>query len=158
MTISRQGFGIEELDRELGGGLLPGTLTVVAGATGIGKTQLGLRWANAGAMAEGSRGIVCDLTSRGDSQNHAAYARAQFGWELHPYPLSTAPSFEHVWDWTRPLGAYFHPIERSGRRREPSGCRPRRLARVEGGAGKDLAVLGRLFLSALRPWREKGRF
>jgi KaiC/GvpD/RAD55 family RecA-like ATPase len=116
MMVSRQGFGIEELDRELGGGLLPGTLTVVAGATGIGKTQLGLRWANAGAMSEGSRGVICDLTSRGDSQHHAAYARAHFGWELHPYPLSTAPSFEHVWDLTPSLEAYFHPIERSGRR------------------------------------------
>ena len=40
------------MDRELGGGLLPGTLTVVAGATGIGKTQLGLRWAEAG-VADG---------------------------------------------------------------------------------------------------------
>ena len=35
----------------LGGGLLPGTLTVVAGATGVGKTQLGLHWANAGLGA-----------------------------------------------------------------------------------------------------------
>ena len=35
--------GIPELDERLGGGLLRGTLTVVMGATGIGKTQLGLR-------------------------------------------------------------------------------------------------------------------
>ena len=33
MTTARQGFGIDALDRLLGGGLLPGTLTVVAGAT-----------------------------------------------------------------------------------------------------------------------------
>jgi hypothetical protein len=32
-------FGIETLDKMLGGGLLPGTLTVVYGATGIGKTH-----------------------------------------------------------------------------------------------------------------------
>ena len=49
MTSVRQHFGIEELDRDLGGGLIPGTLTVVAGATGVGKTQLGLHWANAGS-------------------------------------------------------------------------------------------------------------
>src|SRR5262245_4084682 len=73
MTIARQGFGIAELDRHLGGGLLPGTLTVLAGATGAGKTQLGLRWANEGLAAEGHRGILCDLTSRGDAQNHAGY-------------------------------------------------------------------------------------
>src|SRR5207248_2751266 len=47
MSIARHTFGWEQLDRDLGGGLLPGTLTVVAGATGVGKTQLGLRWAHA---------------------------------------------------------------------------------------------------------------
>jgi KaiC/GvpD/RAD55 family RecA-like ATPase len=124
MSIARQGFGIEEMDRELGGGLLPGTLTVVAGATGIGKTQLGLRWAEAGLRVEGSRGLVCDLTSRGDSQNHIVYARNQFDWELQPYPLTSAPSFEHAWDESRPLGAYFHPIERAGRRVSRSDLDP----------------------------------
>lgn len=116
MTRSRLEFGIEALDRELGGGLLPGALTVVAGATGIGKTQLGLRWANAGLRAEGTRGVICDLTSRGDSQNHKSYALNHFGWSLENYPLAATPAFEGVWDWTHPLPAYFHPIERSGRR------------------------------------------
>ena len=54
----RQQFQIEGLDEMLGGGLLPGTLTVIAGATGAGKTQLGLRWANAGLSAEGHRGVI----------------------------------------------------------------------------------------------------
>src|SRR5271157_1238410 len=107
MSIARQGFDIEAMDRELGGGLLPGTLTVVAGATGTGKTQLGLRWAEAGLRTEGSRGLICDLTSRGDSQNHIVYARNQLGWELQPYPFTPSPSFEHAWDESRPLGAYF---------------------------------------------------
>jgi KaiC/GvpD/RAD55 family RecA-like ATPase len=124
MIIARQGFGIEDLDRELGGGLLPGTLTVVAGATGIGKTQLGLRWAESGSRAEGSRGVICDLTSRGDSQNHHMYACMQFGWDLQSYPLAHSPSFEHVWDWSRQLGAYFHPIERAGRRVSRSDLDP----------------------------------
>ena len=56
MVNARQGFGIEKLDRELGGGLLPGTLTVVAGATGIGKTQLGLKWADAPVPRRKARG------------------------------------------------------------------------------------------------------
>ena len=86
MSTGRQSFGIEELDRSLGGGLLPGTLTVVAGATGAGKTQLGLRWADAGLRAEGHRGVLCDLTSRGDSQNHAPYASRLFGWSLARLP------------------------------------------------------------------------
>ena len=101
MPTTRQFFGIEELDRNLGGGLLPGTLTVVAGATGVGKTQLGLQWANAGIDAEGSRGVVCDLTSRGDSQNHAAYASNLFQWELSEYPLTITPDFDRAWDFAR---------------------------------------------------------
>ena len=116
MLTGRQEFGIGELDRRLGGGLLAGTLTVVAGATGTGKTQLGLRWADAGLRAEGHRGVLCDLTSRGDSQNHVAYASRLFGWPLLDYPISLTPDFEHVWDFSRALGDFFHPVDRAGRR------------------------------------------
>jgi KaiC/GvpD/RAD55 family RecA-like ATPase len=116
MSLARHAFGWEELDRELGGGLLPGTLTVVAGATGVGKTQLGLRWAHAGLQGEGRRGIVCDLTSRGDSQNHAEYAARLFDWDLDEYPLTHQPDFGRAWDFSRPIGDYFHPIDRTGRR------------------------------------------
>jgi KaiC/GvpD/RAD55 family RecA-like ATPase len=116
MTLARQAFGIEELDRDLGGGLFPGTLTVVAGATGAGKTQLGLRWANAGLSAEGRRGVLCDLTSRGDSQNHADYASRLFGWNLSEYPLTSAVDFERAWDFARSIGDYFRPVARQGRR------------------------------------------
>jgi KaiC/GvpD/RAD55 family RecA-like ATPase len=116
MTLARQAFGIEKLDRELGGGLLPGSLTVVAGATGAGKTQLGLRWANGGLSTEGHRGVVCDLTSRGDSQNHADYASRLFGWNLSQYPLASAVDFERVWDFKRSIGDYFRPVARQGRR------------------------------------------
>src|SRR5439155_19992380 len=42
---SRVSTGVERLDAMVGGGLLPGTLTVVYGATGIGKTHLGLVFA-----------------------------------------------------------------------------------------------------------------
>ena len=60
--------------------------------------------------------MICDLTSRGDSQNHLMYARSQFQWELEPYPLIPNPSFEAAWDRTGTLGSYFHPIDRAGRR------------------------------------------
>src|SRR5258708_5726165 len=103
MMTSRQKFGIEALDRLLGGGLLPGTLTVLAGATGAGKTQLGLRWADAGLKADGQRGVICDLTSRGDAQNHSGYARAQFGWKIEPYPADVPLDLESVWDFTRAI-------------------------------------------------------
>src|SRR5438270_7967087 len=97
MATARQKFGIEGLDGLLGGGLIPGTLTVLAGATGAGKTQLGLRWADAGRNAEGRRGVVCDLTSRGDAQNHAAYARDLFGWDLRPYSIEALLELDAFW-------------------------------------------------------------
>lgn len=100
----------------MGGGLLPGTLTVLAGTTGIGKTQLGLKWAHEGRAGEGKRGVLCDLTSRGDSQNHAEYASRLFDWDLNDYPLTMTPDFSHAWDFARSIGDYFHPIDRVGRR------------------------------------------
>jgi KaiC/GvpD/RAD55 family RecA-like ATPase len=116
MLRRRQGFGIEGLDAMLGGGLLPGSLTVLAGSTGAGKTQLGLRWANEGSSAEGHRGVVCDLTSRGDSQNHAAYAREQFDWNLTTFPIEQPIDLDKIWKSTEPLGDYLHPFTRTGRR------------------------------------------
>jgi KaiC/GvpD/RAD55 family RecA-like ATPase len=116
MTQIRQGFGIEGLDDLLGGGLLPGTLTVLAGATGVGKTQLGLRWADRGGPIEGHRGIVCDLTSRGDAQNHNAYAREQFGWSLADFPIDRPIDLAAVWDFAETWGDYLHPFQHAGRR------------------------------------------
>jgi KaiC/GvpD/RAD55 family RecA-like ATPase len=116
MTGQRLGFGIDALDGLLGGGLLPGTLTVIAGATGVGKTQLGLKWADQGLRPEGRRGILCDLTSRGDAQNHSGYARDQFGWEISAYPSDANLDLGSVWDFGLPIGDYFHPFSRAGRR------------------------------------------
>ncbi len=75
----------------LGGGLLPGTLAVVYGATGIGKTHLGLTFANHGGVAEGARGIVLDMNGRGDSQQHDEYAARLFGWSLMPWTHTVTP-------------------------------------------------------------------
>ena len=47
---------------------------MLIGATGVGKTQLGIRFLQSGTDAEGSFGAVVDLSSRGDSQNHSGYA------------------------------------------------------------------------------------
>ena len=91
--------GLDFLDEMLGGGLQPGTLAVVRGATGAGKTQLGLAFLNAGAAAEGHRGVIMDLASRGDSQQHAQYASRQFGWQLADGEADAS----HTWgdDFTR---------------------------------------------------------
>lgn len=108
--------GIPELDALLGGGLIPGTLTVVLGATGIGKTQLGLQFAEAGARQEAERGVFFDMTSRGDSQNHRDYAERLFQWKLREFPVEA--KFDPDGVWNRETARYdsVHLFQRSGRR------------------------------------------
>jgi RecA/RadA recombinase len=93
-VIERVGTGLPKLDLMLGGGLLPGTLTVVYGATGIGKTHLGLTFANHGRAADGARGIVLDMNGRGDSQQHDEYAGRLFAWPLLPWTHTVTPMAE----------------------------------------------------------------
>ena len=88
---SRASTGLGRLDGMLGGGLLPGTLTVVYGATGIGKTHLGLTFASLGRVADGRRGIIFDMNARGDSQQHHAYAERLFGWPLARWTHAVTP-------------------------------------------------------------------
>ena len=91
-------------------------LTVVMGATGIGKTQLGLHFANAGRQQEGEHGILFDMTSRGDSQNHADYAARLFDWPLSERQISERPHPSDVWDRDLARRDYLHIFRRSGRR------------------------------------------
>jgi KaiC/GvpD/RAD55 family RecA-like ATPase len=88
---TRVSTGSSRLDEMLGGGLLPGTLTVVYGATGIGKTHLGLGFCDHGARADGHRGIVFDMNARGDCQQHHAYAARLYGWDLKRWTHSVLP-------------------------------------------------------------------
>lgn len=88
---TRVSTGSPTLDEMLGGGLLPGTLTVIYGATGIGKTHLGLSFCDHGARADGARGIVFDMNARGDSQQHHAYAARLHGWDLKRWTHTVLP-------------------------------------------------------------------
>ena len=45
-TLSRMPSGFEELDRVLGGGIVPGSLVLIGGEPGIGKSTLLLQVAN----------------------------------------------------------------------------------------------------------------
>lgn len=112
----RLAFGIPELDQHLGGGLLPGTLTVLAGAAGIGKTQLGLHFAEAGGAQEGRRGIVFDMTARGDSQSHEEYAERLFAWRMQAMDTGRPRDATALWDHGHAIGDYLEIFERSGRR------------------------------------------
>ncbi|MHB8902715.1 MAG: RAD55 family ATPase, partial [Thermoguttaceae bacterium] len=113
---SRLSTGIEPLDKRLGGGLLPGTLTVLVGSTGIGKTQLGLQFAQAGIAQEGTPGILFDMSSRGDSQHHAEYAARIFGRQLDPIVPRDRIELDGFFDPDRAPGDYLHIFNHAGRR------------------------------------------
>lgn len=112
---ARLSTGVPGLDDRLGGGLIPGTLTVLLGATGIGKTQFGLQFAEAGVRQEGKRGVVFDMTYRGDSQSHQEYARRMFDWQFSPMATAARPALEGFFD-NRSPGDYLHVFDYRGRR------------------------------------------
>ena len=116
-TVShKQSTGVPGLDDKLAGGLLPGTMTVLVGSTGIGKTQFGLQYANAGLKQEGQRGILFDMAARVDSQGHKEYAERLFRWTLREE--SPERAFDRMLFWDKPcmLGDYFQALTYKGRR------------------------------------------
>ncbi|MBL8848049.1 MAG: recombinase RecA [Planctomycetaceae bacterium] len=112
---TRIGTGVSRLDELLGGGLLPGTLTVVLGATGIGKTQLGIQFAAQGAREEGQRGVIFDMTARGDSQSHAEYAARMCDWSLRNFDGERLEPAD-VWNAARIRSDLAAPFAGAGRR------------------------------------------
>ncbi len=114
--MPRISTGIPALDSLLGGGLVPGTLTVVVGATGIGKTQLGLQFAQAGKSQEGQPGMLFDMSARGDSQNHADYAQRMFGWPLAAVDPDANVPLDDFFAADRTFGDYLHIFSYHGRR------------------------------------------
>jgi KaiC/GvpD/RAD55 family RecA-like ATPase len=111
---ARLSTGVPGLDDLLGGGLIPGTLTVVVGATGIGKTQLGLQFANAGSGQELKRGVVFDCSSRGDSQSHSEYARRMFDWPVTPMDAERPVDIDGFFQSS--TADYLHIFDYHGRR------------------------------------------
>ena len=115
-TTARISTGIDALDEKLGGGLLPGTLTLVVGATGIGKTQLGVQYANAGKLAESNRGIFFDMTARGDSQSHLDYAKRIFDWDVQATTSGELRELSTLTDLEKSIGEYLRVFDYQGRR------------------------------------------
>jgi KaiC/GvpD/RAD55 family RecA-like ATPase len=121
---ARVSTGSTKLDEMLGGGLLPGTLAVIYGATGIGKTHLGLGFGAHGAQADGARGIVFDMNARGDSQQHHAYAARLHGWDLGRWTHSVLPMAEPYPPEEQMRAAYCDALPWVGKLRDyqvPSG-------------------------------------
>lgn len=115
MAGARLSTGVPGLDERLGGGLLPGTLTLVVGATGCGKSQLGIHFAAAGSSAEGRRGAICDFTARGDSQSHISYAERLASWTPRLAIREGLPP-EALFDLESPWGEYLSIFDLTGRR------------------------------------------
>lgn len=111
----RLSTGVPGLDEALGGGLVPGTLTVALGATGIGKTQLGLQFAQAGAEQEGRRGVLFDMSSRGDSQSHRDYALRMYDWPLEVVDPGRHVDLADFYNPSRRHGEYLHVFDYHGR-------------------------------------------
>jgi KaiC/GvpD/RAD55 family RecA-like ATPase len=114
--MKRQTTGVPGLDEQLGGGLIPGTLTVVVGATGIGKTQFGVHFAHAGIAADNHSGVFFDMGARGDSQSHARYAQRMKNWTLTPSPLLDNLDVQQIMDRQSVLGDYLHVFDDAGKR------------------------------------------
>jgi KaiC/GvpD/RAD55 family RecA-like ATPase len=127
IDASRVSTGVPKLDAMLGGGLLPGTLAVVYGATGIGKTHLGVTFASHGLVADGARGLLLDMNGRGDSQQHHEYAARLFDWELghwthtvapmsdpYPTPAQQATCYSNALSWVGRLRDYQVPTPDGG--------------------------------------------
>jgi len=115
MKPQRISTGVPGLDDLLGGGLLPGTLTVVVGASGIGKTQLGLQFAQGDRRETVPPGVIFDMTARIDPQNHGPYAERMFGWTLQAHPRDAFLP-ERSFLAERSVGNYLHVFDVSGRR------------------------------------------
>lgn len=117
----RLSTGVPGLDEKLGGGLLAGATAVIVGSSGAGKTQLSLQFLNAGLTTdERRRGVVLDLTARGDSQNHAGYAKSLFDWTLREQdadvPFDPEKFFASFQAGVPYSGDYLQAFPRTGRR------------------------------------------
>ena len=114
--MKRFSTGIPVLDEKLGGGLLPGTMTVVVGASGIGKTQFGIQFASVGSEQEKQRGVIFDMAARMDSQCHREYAERIAQWTLRQEESEQNVDYNAVLDLRRSLGDYFQALSKKGSR------------------------------------------
>jgi hypothetical protein len=89
---------------------------VIAGATGIGKTQLGVQFARAGQIADHRSGVIFDVAARGDSQNHHNYAQRMCQWQPRLCDYHEHVDLTDFFSATREHGEYLHVFDYTGRR------------------------------------------
>ena len=105
--------GVPQLDEHLGGGFIPGTMSVILGATGIGKTQLGTHFCQHDAE---NPGVIFDMSARGDGQNHFGYAERMYQKQLSLVDNKKKFTPDEIFDLNTAIGDYLHVFEVTGQR------------------------------------------
>jgi circadian clock protein KaiC len=109
----RMSTGIEPLDRMLADGYRPGSSTLVAGPSGVGKTLMGLHFIFNGA-AQGEPGVVATLQENPSQLQRVARG---FGWSLEDPRVEVmyrSPNDVYVDEWVYEL---LDLVERTGAKR-----------------------------------------
>jgi circadian clock protein KaiC len=105
--------GIATLDEMLGGGLWPGSATMIAGPSGSGKTIMGLHFVYGGAQ-RGEPGVIATLQ---ENPTQLARMLGGLGWPLaHPSVevMYRSPVDIHIDEWVHDL---LHAVEGAQARR-----------------------------------------
>lgn len=105
--------GVPQLDEHLGGGFVPGTMSVILGATGIGKTQLGTHFCQ---HDPNNAGVIFDMSARGDGQNHFGYAERMYQKVLSLVDNKRKFTPDEIFDLATAIGDYLHVFEVTGQR------------------------------------------
>jgi circadian clock protein KaiC len=95
-------IGIAALDEMLGGGLWPGSATMIAGPSGSGKTVMGLHFLYGGAQ-RGERGVIATLQ---ENPTQLSRMLGGLGWPLtHPSVevMYRSPVDIHIDEWVHDL-------------------------------------------------------
>jgi circadian clock protein KaiC len=110
LSEGRISTGIEPLDRMLTAGYAPGSATLVAGPSGIGKTLMALHFIFSGASA-GEHGVIASLQENPVQLQRIADG---FGWSLedeHVTVMHRSPNDVYIDEWVYDLLAV---VERTG--------------------------------------------
>jgi DNA repair protein RadA/Sms len=89
--VQRVGTGLRELDRVLGGGLVPGSVVLIGGDPGIGKSTLILQ-----ALAELGRDGSCLYVTGEESLQQVAMRARRLGLEAQRFDCLTETSVERI--------------------------------------------------------------